>query len=596
MSAGSPPARPASRAGWPRAVGAALALLAAFLLFDYHRGTDSYIRVNDHLDGIVPMYRLLAETQPLLGAPDDRIPQVFDGIPRNSLPSGVHLGTWLYYVLDPFAAQVVHDVVMRLLAFLGMLLLLRRYALPEGEPWVVCGAALAFALLPFLPTGYLAVAGQPLLLWALLELRAGRGGPGPWVVVLVTPLYSSLVFTGLFVLLFLGIVLAWDVLRHRRLDGRLLGAAVVMGVLFLVSEWRVFYQTLFEGGYVSHRSEFVRVQGGLRHLVKATLRAFFMLHRHAPSLQSPVLLATLAAGAATGVAAWRRGGPEAGQARRLLVRLGWLVAGCAVAALLVGLWEWTPVQAVWERLGPLRMFNFHRIQWFQPLLFGVAFAVALHLLARAGRAGVAAAGVLLAAQLGLAVWEGNGQAERRDTGLGFHAYYSPELFEEIRAAIGRPPESYRVVSFGFTPAIPLYNGFYVLDGFVNDYPLAYKERFRRVIAPELEKSPRLRKHFDEWGGHVDLFSSELGTVSGYGKTLYTKDAPVRAVQQLDIDVAALRELGADYVLSAVEIRNHEALGLVDLGTFERLDSPWRIRLYAVPGGAAEEERAPRRAS
>jgi hypothetical protein len=138
-----------------------------------------------------------------------------------------------------------------------------------------------------------------------------------------------------------------------------------------------------------------------------------------------------------------------------------------------------------------------------------------------------------------------------------------------------------VVSLGLTPGIALYNGFFVLDGFVNDYPLAYKRRFRRVIARELEKDPQLARLFDGWGGHVDLFSSELGKVSGYSRRVYTKHAERRAVDHLELDVPALRELGADYVISAVEIRNHAALGLGFERRFERDDSPWEIFLYSV---------------
>jgi hypothetical protein len=64
------------------------------------------------------------------------------------------------------------------------------------------------------------------------------------------------------------------------------------------------------------------------------------------------------------------------------------------------------------------------------------------------------------------------------------------------------------------------------------------------------------------------------------------------VDHLEIDVPALRELGADYVLSAVEIRNHEALGLALGRRFERADSPWQVFLYALQ--APEPRSASRR--
>ncbi len=582
-----------------------VAFLAAFLGFAYARGSDSYVRVNDHLDGAVPLYVVLAESQPWLGGLHDRVGQIFDGLPRNSMPSTLHLGALAYYALPPFWAHVWNEAAVRLLAFAGMLLLLRRHLLPEARPSVLCGAALCFALLPFLPSACLSVAGQPLLLHALLDLRRGRGGAGDWLVVALFPLYSSLAFIGFFVLLCLGLLVLHDAWRARRLPARLVAACVLMGALYAASEHRLLYQALFDAGHVSHRSEFVRVQGSLLHAARAALQAFFLDHHHAPSLQLPVLLLAAAAALVAGLveirararslgprvlaAALRERSPTPSRWRDLVLAL----ALCAAASLLVGLWEWRPVQALVESpaFGPLRMFNFHRVAWFQPALFGLAFAFALHEISRRWRLGSIVALALVGLQAALAVWSSNGLVERRVSGLGFSAYYSSPLFAEIRDHIGRPPETYRVVSLGLTPGIALYNGFFVLDGFVNDYPVEYKRRFRRVIARELEKDPFLARLFDDWGGHVDLFASELGKVSGYSRRTYTKHAARRSVEQLEIDVAALRELGADYVLAAVEIRNHAELGLALEGRFERADSPWEIFLYALAPPAAQRRGA-----
>ena len=569
-----------------------------FLAATYARGPHSYVRVNDHLDGIVPLYRVLAETQPVVGGLHDRVDAIFGGLPRNSMPSTLHLGVLLYYVLSPFWAHVANEAVMRLLAFGGMALLLRRHLLPEAGALVIHGTALCFALLPFLPLAYGSIAGQPLLLFALLNLRRGRASPWDWLVVTLFPVYSSLVFVGFFVLLGLGLLAVHDLWRTRRWPTRLVGAGLVMTALYAGSEYRLLQQTLFDTDYISHRSEFVRAQGSLPHAAHAAFRTLLLDHHHAPSVQLPFLLLTALGAVAAGIGEVRA---RAGRLRpRAIVTalrsrsapasrwpdLVLVLALCVAASLLAGLWEWRPVQAVVESplSGPLRMFNFQRVAWFQPMLFGLAFAYALHDLSDRRRLGTRAVLVLVGLQAAWAVWNGNGPAERRAGGFTFADYYSTPLFQEIRDHVGRPPETYRVVSLGLTPGIALYNGFRVLDGFVNDYPIEYKRRFRRVIARELEKDPFLAKLFDDWGGHVDLFSSELGKVSGYSRRVYTKHAERRAVDHLEIDVPALRELGADYVLSAVEIRNSVHLGLVCERRFERAESPWEIFLYSLTPG------------
>lgn len=570
-----------------------LGVLVAFLAASYARGHDSYVRVDDHLDLAVPLYKLLASSQPVFGGLGDRVEAIFDGIPRSALPSTLQLGVLLYYVLDPFWAHVANEALMRLVAFTGLLLLLRRHLLPEASARVTCGASLCFALLPFLPIAYASVAGQPLLWHAVLNLRARRASLLDWGILVFFPLYSSLVFIGFFVLLLLGLLVLHDLLRARRLDGGLLAATALVAGLYLASEYRLLHQTFFDDDYVSFRAEFVRAHGALRHSLAAALEAFFLNHRHATGLQSPFLLGAVAAaltlGARSGGAAALRPAALARALERAAARRGsrWdglllLTALCAALALFVGVWEWTPVQELVEAAPrPVRMYNFHRLQWLQTPLFALAFGFALHALEGGLGRGRAVVLALVLAQGAWAVWNSNGLAEQRKSGLSFREYYSPPLFAEIREQIGRPAEDYRVVSFGLTPSIAFYNGFYVLDGSLQDYPLTYKHRFRRVIAPELEKDDRLRRWYDLWGGHVNLMSSELGMVSGYGRRVYTKHAAVHAVERLDIDTQALRELGADYVLSAVEIRNHAGLGLRLERIFERSDSPWRIHLYAL---------------
>jgi hypothetical protein len=560
----------------------------------YAHGENSFVRVDDHLDSLVPLYKLLAE-QPLLGSLGDRVEAVFGGIPRNAMPTTLHGGVILYRFLDPFWAHVTNEIIVRFVAFLGMVLLLRRNLLPEGTPRVVCGSALCFALLPHLPIAYLSLAGSPLLLHALMNLRKNESGALDWLVVAAFPLFSNLIYVGLFILLFLGLFLSWETVRQRRLNGRLLAATMLIALLYAASEYRLLCQTLLDDAYVSYRTEFVRAHGHWRHVVGAALRGFFVNHRHASALQSPFIVLAVAAALVLGLRARlrqprihgvldllrsARSSNESDARWSALVSVTGL---CACLALFVGVWGWTVLQRLLEAAPePIRMYNFHRLHWFHMPLFAIAFAYALHgieLRARRGRFLVMA---LLIAQASWVLFNSDAASEFRKSGLTFREYYSESLFRDIRESIGSPPSRYRVVSFGMTPGIAMYNGFHVLDGLLQDYPLDHKRRFRRVIAQELAKDEDLRTWYDHWGGHVNIVSSELGRVSGYVRSVYTKDAERRSVDRLAINVSALRDLGADYVLSAVEIRNHVDLGLRLVGVFEREDSPWRITVYSVP--------------
>ena len=141
--------------------------------------------------------------------------------------------------------------------------------------------------------------------------------------------------------------------------------------------------------------------------------------------------------------------------------------------------------------------------------------------------------------------------------------------------IGTDRSTYRIVSLGLPPAVAQYNGFFTLDSYQYDYPLEYKHRFRRIIAPELAKSDAIRIYFDHWGNRCYAFAAQLGRDWMVGKD---RD---RVVTDLAFDLAALREMGGRYILSALPVLNHASLGLTLRGSFTDEAGYWNIWVYEV---------------
>jgi len=127
------------------------------------------------------------------------------------------------------------------------------------------------------------------------------------------------------------------------------------------------------------------------------------------------------------------------------------------------------------------------------------------------------------------------------------------------------------------PAIAQYNGFYTLDMYHVNYPLSYKHSFRPVMERELEKNEKYQRYFDEWGARCSIFVSELDD-----NFMNTREEN-NSIQNLEINSRALYDLGGQYVFSAVEILNYKDNNLELVDTFEREDSPWRIRVYSING-------------
>ena len=119
---------------------------------------------------------------------------------------------------------------------------------------------------------------------------------------------------------------------------------------------------------------------------------------------------------------------------------------------------------------------------------------------------------------------------------------------------------------GIFPSITQYNGFYTLDSYQPNYELDYKIKFREVIEGELTKSDDNRKYFDNWGSRCYIFSSELK------RNFFV--TTIKSVKNLNINTNVLKEMGCNYVISAVEINNAKNINLTFIDKFNDVSSPF----------------------
>ena len=185
---------------------------------------------------------------------------------------------------------------------------------------------------------------------------------------------------------------------------------------------------------------------------------------------------------------------------------------------------------------------------------------------------------------------------QKENDLSYDELYSVELFEQIKEDIGYPdlrstelqPAQLLVstsaspagsiwsVAYGFYPAILEYNGIATLDGYLGFYSQAYKEAFREVIAPALEKRPAPKQYFDDWGARGYLYSGSQDTIVQPVRNYPTQE------EDADINADALRRLGCRYIFSRIRITNAEELGLSLRGTYEDAAvSPYTVYLYEL---------------
>ena len=83
---------------------AALIVIALYLTPLYGLGENAPTLVHDNLDSNVGWFTTLANSGQLFGPMDVTIPQVMNGIPRNSFGSEFNVIQWLYLFFEPYTA------------------------------------------------------------------------------------------------------------------------------------------------------------------------------------------------------------------------------------------------------------------------------------------------------------------------------------------------------------------------------------------------------------------------------------------------------------------------------------------------------------
>jgi hypothetical protein len=169
--------------------------------------------------------------------------------------------------------------------------------------------------------------------------------------------------------------------------------------------------------------------------------------------------------------------------------------------------------------------------------------------------------------------------------ISYNQFYSSDLFEDIKNFINKPQDSYRVVSVGLYPAVPLFNGFYTIDGYYSEgYPLEHKKIMGKMQEEELKKNPALASTFYDWGSPCYLFSDDIdkkiGYSGDYGPPIIRKDSNIE-INDLKIDSKILRQMNCQYAFSAVPIKNANEIGFFLEKSFENKESPYKIYLYSI---------------
>lgn len=546
-------------------------LFFLYLLPFFIFGSNSYITIHDILDSVVPWYKVLTNSHQLFSIHSfSPVFPIMNGIPRGFMITGFNLYAIIFSLFPSFWGYAINDLLMHLIAFLGMFLLLKRYVLKKKDNIILFGVSFAFAILPFYNIFGISIAGLPLIIFAFYNILNNKIRYYDCVIVFLYPFYSYFFFIAPFLIILLVIIYIKNIIDKKNINIKFLIFLFIMILFYALAE--INFLKLFFKHIPINRMEFNPFYKSLSFLkgIYKGIHLFLYGQYHANPANYFIAIFILPITILMGILK-----------KDNLKEIFYLLLSIIFISLFYGLWKYTGFIKIKEHIPLLKMFQWDRFYFLLPFLWYFLLAFLL-LEIKKIKFGKFLIIIFLTVQI-LFILKHNKERvytlkfnlfSNAGNRMNYKDYFSQKLFDEINNFINKPKNSYRIINIGIQPAIAQYNGFCTLGSYQNLYLLSYKKSFRKIIEKELDKNKKWREYFDYWGNRCYVFSSELN------KLQYLKNEN-KKIYNLELNIPLLKKLNCQYIFSAVKIVNYKNLDLKFLKKFETKDSPWRIYLYKI---------------
>lgn len=557
-------------------------VLAAGVFFGY--GERSYIAVHDNMDLFLAQFQMLKNTDSFFRHGVD-VP-FLGGISRDNLPSELSLYSVLYMLFPAYTAYV--------LGILGKILLgMFSFRLLAGELYpdkcvmyrpAIYMTGFAYGLIWFFPAFGFAFASIPLCVYLLIKIYR-HSGKWWYLALFFYPLVSYFSYHGIFILGYLVIAVVWLSIRDRKPAWSLIAALLILSAGYVVCEYRLFGQMLF-GREVTIRSTIVNADLTVQEILQEIGTVWKEGIFHADGVHRKVVLPVCALYFFF-------------LNIRYLVRRQWkqifhdpfnfIMVFTLFNSVIYGLYDFGPLRRLVETLiPPLKGWQFNRTIFFNPFLWYAALFLILIRLYDRGVGLMWMANVIVCVAVLAVILTPNRYNDLYTTchhrayeyfhgtevdELDYEQFYAQALFEKIKEDIGYQGEW--SAAYGFHPAVLEYNGIATLDGYLGFYAQQYKEDFRKIIAPALERVEPTRIYYDDWGARAYLYSGTDLSIVNATKTVYATDYDIY------IDTDAFQELGGVYIFSRLELTNAGETGLKMLQSYTAEDGSCTFYVYSI---------------
>ncbi len=490
------------------------------------------------------------------------IPNSLGGIPRGCYPSEFNFLYLLYFWFPALIAYNINIVLMHIVAFFSMYIFNKRFVFTNNHESLSVGIALLFALLPFWPSGGMAIAAQPLLLYAFLNIWQKDLNWKNWLIIFLIPLYSLLVLSNLFFIIILTFGFVTFCIIKRSINWHFVAALGLFAIVSVVAEHRLVTMQFIEH-FVSHRSE-VNALGTLnfKGTIGISLLHFLRGHYHFHSLQFPFIL--LISFVAIYVAKEKR-------ERWFVFSLLALVYSISLLFILP---NWRVLQ---EFLSKFNMVNVISLRFYSlaPLMWFIIFSYSTFIISKRGLLAKRIMKFVFALMIVSTMFGLNDRdyfnsrhAENSfyNTYIvkdpiehaSFEEFYNTKLFTEIKSHV--PIGNYYIGCLGFQPEIAQFNGYNTIDGYFYYFSKSYFDKMYAINKKDLQKNEANRLY-----SRCYLISNDI--------TLGKK-----VIDDLSLDFDKMKAIGTKYVFSDRKVVNER---LVNELFFESYQKDFKVYVYTI---------------
>jgi hypothetical protein len=537
------------------------------MIFAYFDPESSVFRAHDFLDHILVLNHLRGINFNILD-PNNKINNILDGIPIAALGiNDLSLEHNLYIIFNPYLAAILNESIARIVGFSSVYkIVIILFPMHTFKNKIALFSGFYFGLSPYVPSYTYTLAFQALAICCILLILKNQNKRLAWIGLVISTQFSSFAYGGFVLFLIILIILIYHIITKNRSIVKSRQILVVISIGYLVGLSKTVYLVAFTD-FVSHRTEWRSLNEWRS--INPDWNPFLDLQRLTNLIEKILVLNIF-------------GNPDVFPGLLLVLDDSSLIRkipSVILISILIGI-IWATYNITFVKRFKLYTFynNDFQIRVLLITIFTVIIISTIYVVESIGLTNlseifpipfqfmrvvtllslcwtIVAASILalvlnskyfIASYLiNLLILISILQGILTHKILTISEYYEEEKYLKIKSTFDEIAPNYKVLSLGFDPMIAAFNGLNVVDGYVYNYSLDYKHRFRKIIEPELNKNLATMEYFDYWGNRIYLFINSDNT------------------SLIQFNWCEAKKLGANFLISRLEFNIYPTLTLID---------------------------------